>query len=150
MFLLVCIEVTGLLASPFVGNAARFVSPEIRTAAAGIIQGGNANGQMLRCRNPRVIDGDTIECANERVRLAHIDAPEMDGHCAPWRRCTPGDPHAARTQLEHFTRGSISCRVSQYDMYGRAVATCRAAGRNLSCTMVRSGHAVERDGRLRC
>lgn len=103
------------------------------------------------CRPHRVIDGDTMRCGSVRVRLAHIDAPELPGHCVNGRRCTPGD---AIGSTEHLKRliGSASpqCRVIDRDRYGRLVSFCTARGVDLSCAQVAGGFAVERYGRLQC
>lgn len=104
----------------------------------------------ISCANPYVIDGDTLDCSGVRIRLAHIDAPEMPGHCREGRRCTPGDPYAARDRLIALTRGGISCTAEDTDTYGRTVARCRGRSGDLSCRMVAGGYAVRRYGELRC
>src|ERR1700712_1173347 len=48
----------------------------------------------------RVVDGDTLRCGNERVRLLGIDAPELPGHCRIGRACAPGDPYASTASLQ--------------------------------------------------
>lgn len=106
-------------------------------------------GQII-CTSPVVVDGDTFRCNGERIRLASIDAPEMPGHCRAGRRCTPGDPYAAREYLRGMARGEVQCRRVDTDSYGRTVALCEAGGLDLSCAMVSAGHAVERYGRLAC
>jgi uncharacterized membrane protein YsdA (DUF1294 family) len=105
------------------------------------------------CLNPTHHDGDAIRCAGEgrSMRLYGIDAPEMPGACRPGRRCTPGDPFAARDYLQGLTAGrSVMCEQVDTDSYGRRVVDCTADGINLGCAMVASGHAVERYGRLDC
>lgn len=104
----------------------------------------------LQCSNPYVFDGDTFECAGQRVRLSSIDAPEMAGHCKPGRKCTPGDPVAAKNHLRKLTRGQIECKVLKTDHYNRLVAQCFNGAGNIECDMVRNGHAVQRYGRLSC
>ncbi len=110
----------------------------------------SAGATEIACNLPRVIDGDTMDCAGVRIRLASIDAPEMPGHCAAWRDCTPGDPYAARNYLSLLTRGAVACRPVEIDHYGRTVASCRSDGRDLSCAMVAAGRAVRRYGWLWC
>jgi len=104
----------------------------------------------LTCRAPSITDGDTFRCDGERVRLTSIDAPEMPGHCRPGRRCTSGNPFSASSYLRSITRGTVECRVLEYDHYGRAIGRCRSQGRDLSCAMVRSGNAVARYGGSPC
>jgi endonuclease YncB( thermonuclease family) len=110
----------------------------------------SAGAAEIGCNRPRIIDGDTLDCAGTRIRLASIDAPEMPGHCRAGRRCTPGDPYAARNYLSFLTRGRVECRAVDTDVYGRTVASCVSDGRDLSCAMVESGRAVERYGWLWC
>ena len=83
-----------------------------------------------------VIDGDTIDIAGTRIRLAGIDAPEMDhphGRKAKWALVNLCRGHEIRAVLD----GDFS--------YERSVATCYLPdGRDLSAEMVRAGMAVDR------
>lgn len=110
-----------------------------------------SSGRPFTCSAPRVIDGDTLRCGPVRVRLAHIDAPELPGHCNPGRRCTPGDPFASTANLRRLVGSSpLQCRSTDRDRYGREVAFCEARGVDLSCAQVKAGFAVERYGSLQC
>jgi uncharacterized membrane protein YsdA (DUF1294 family) len=105
------------------------------------------------CSAPRHHDGDAIMCAGSHRsdRLYGIDAPEMPGACRPGRRCTPGDPYAARDMLARLTNGrSVVCNQVDSDVYGRRIVRCSADGEDLSCAMIASGLAVARYGRLDC
>jgi endonuclease YncB( thermonuclease family) len=103
-----------------------------------------------RCTSLEIIDGDTLVCRRVRVRLAGIDAPEMPGGCEAGRDCVAGDPYAARSALQRLAGAGTTCRSRGEDAYGRIVAGCESAGRDLSCAMIESGHAVRRYGPLRC
>lgn len=105
------------------------------------------------CASPWHHDGDNIRCAGAdgTMRLYGIDAPEMPGSCRPGRRCTPGDPYAARDALRALTDGRrVTCEQLDTDNYGRPVVLCEAGGVDLSCAMIASGHAVPRYGTLDC
>lgn len=105
----------------------------------------------FNCPEPRVTDGDTLRCGPVRVRLASIDAPEMPGHCRRGRACTPGDPFASTDHLRRLVEGRpLTCRETDIDHYGRVVALCSNGREDLSCSQVRSGHAVIRYGDLTC
>jgi micrococcal nuclease len=89
------------------------------------------------------VDGDTIRCDGKRYRLLAIDAPEMPGHCRRGRRCVPGDPLRAKEELQRALRdGRVRFQVVAQDRYGRSVGIGVARGVNLSCHMLRAGHAA--------
>lgn len=96
------------------------------------------------------VDGDTLRCGRERIRLVGIDAPEMPGHCRRGRRCTPGDPYAAKRSLEAGLSGRLRIDRVGYDRYGRTLARVSGARGDLSCRQLRSGTAVRRYGRYPC
>ena len=95
------------------------------------------------CTVQSVHDGDTFRCTNgTRIRLSSIDSPEMPGACRPGRTCAPGDPYAAKAALVGLIGGrTVQCeRVGT--SYGRVAAWCSAGEMDLSCAMLRSGHAI--------
>lgn len=114
-------------------------------------------GATLTCT---AVDGDTLRCGaagnmSERVRLIGIDAPELPGHCQPWRSCAPGDPRESRAALARLLRrGPITLERHGADHYGRTLAFAFAGGVNLSCAQLAAGQAVyverwDTGGRLR-
>jgi micrococcal nuclease len=97
---------------------------------------------LLTCLSPFIIDGDTLVCADKRVRLYGIDAPEI-GHCHHRSACVPGDGHAAKRELAHITRGqTITCIIESHDLYGRALGNCRSARGNIACAMLDARQAL--------
>lgn len=82
-----------------------------------------------------VVDGDTIRIGNVSLRLAGIDAPEMDH---PWGK-------KAKWELVRLCKGQvITAKIEPGMSYDRLVATCYLPdGRDLSAEMVRSGHAID-------
>jgi uncharacterized membrane protein YsdA (DUF1294 family) len=108
---------------------------------------------VFACERPKHHDGDAIRCMGQTrsMRMHGIDAPEMPGSCRPGRKCTPGDPFAARDYLTSLTVGrAVRCQEKDVDRYGRVVVRCVADDLDLGCAMVEAGHAVERYGRLDC
>lgn len=82
-----------------------------------------------------VIDGDTIDIGGTRIRLAGIDAPEMDhpyGKNAKWT-------------LVNLCKGQDVRAVFDGDLsHDRTVATCYLPdGRDLSAEMVKAGMAID-------
>ena len=91
---------------------------------------------------PRIIDGDTIEVAGQRVRLHGIDAPESRQTCPadgkPWQ-CGKD----ATAALKHMVgTNQVTCVERDRDRYGRVVAVCHAGDVNLNARMVRDGWAL--------
>ena len=101
-------------------------------------------GTIFLCLVASVTDGDTLRCEDgTRVRLAAIDAPEIRGcRGRPGRVCVPGDGQASRRRLEQITARRVIRCESTGTSYGRVTAWCTIDGIDLSCAMVRGGHAV--------
>ncbi|MFZ5749654.1 MAG: thermonuclease family protein [Pseudomonadota bacterium] len=82
-----------------------------------------------------VIDGDTITIQGRKIRLAGIDAPELDH---PFGR-------VAKATLMRLCRGQdVRAEFSGALSYERGVATCFLPdGRDLSAEMVKAGLALD-------
>ncbi len=90
-----------------------------------------------------VIDGDTVEIHDIRIRLHGIDAPESGQSCIdpqgkPWR-C---GQQAALALSNRIGRGTVDCVPTDIDHYGRTVAECFMGRENLNRWMVHDGWAV--------
>ena len=91
--------------------------------------------------NCTVIDGDTLNCNGERIRLLGIDAPEF--HCPKNRVCVEGDPQAATDYLARIIQGHrLTIDRTGKDRYDRTLGVVYSDGLNVSCAMVQAGHAV--------
>jgi endonuclease YncB( thermonuclease family) len=111
----------------------------------------DATAATLECSSPEILDGDTFDCGATRVRLDGIDAPELEGHCRPGRKCAPGDPYASTEHLRSIIgSATLQCRQTDTDVYGRMVARCTAGETDLSCAQIESGHAIRRYGYIIC
>src|SRR4051812_37495613 len=104
--------------------------------AAGAVRAETATGSA------RVLDGDTIEIEDTKVRLFGIDAPEGA------QRCMKPDGHSyscgdeATNRVKAMTSGHpVECKGDQHDQYGRLLAVCTAAGKDISRTLVLEGLA---------
>lgn len=97
----------------------------------------------VQAETVRVIDGDTFQLGEQRIRLLNIDAPEIGQTCddaagKPWR-CG----EAAANALRDLTaRGQVICESTGEDLYGRLLAHCTAAGIDLGQALVERGLAV--------
>lgn len=82
-----------------------------------------------------VIDGDTIVINKTRIRLAGIDAPELDH---PWGK-------KSKWALVELCRGqTITARITPELSYDRLVAQCFLPdGRDLAAELVRCGLALD-------
>ncbi len=91
----------------------------------------------------RVIDGDTIEIAGERIRLHGIDAPEakqtcQDDYDKEWD-CGQEATFALAKMVGNLT---VTCKGNQRDKYGRLIAVCFVGNQNLNAELVRQGWAL--------
>ena len=91
----------------------------------------------------RVIDGDTIEIQDQRIRLHGIDAPERSQTCLLQGQRYPCGVDATES-LRKLVRGkAVSCNTMGRDRYGRTIAVCVIpVGIELGLTMVRLGWAL--------
>ena len=91
-----------------------------------------------------VIDGDTLEMHGVRIRLWGIDAPESSQLCrgedSLQYLC---GAHAANDLDAFIARRPVNCVPVSLDQYGRTVATCSVAGRDLAEWLVRNGLALD-------
>lgn len=97
----------------------------------------------------RIVDGDTLVVAGRRVRLAGMDAPEMDQVCL-----RAGQDYScgivARDALRALLAGrEPSCVIKGRDRYGRDLGRCSVAGADLGADLVRRGLAVAYGGYAR-
>lgn len=90
------------------------------------------------------VDGDTLRCGQERIRLIGIDAPELPGHCREGRSCAPGDPIASQAALTDASQGTAEIDRQGRDQYERTLARVRVNGVDLSCAQLAGKHAIYR------
>lgn len=93
-----------------------------------------------------VIDGDTIDIQGHRIRLAGIDAPELD---------QPYGLVSKSALIRLCANQDVRAVFHGQDDYQRAVATCYLPdGRDLSAELVKAGLALDwrkfSGGRYRC
>ena len=91
----------------------------------------------------RVIDGNTIDIAGERIRLHGIDAPESKQTCTDkdgkeWR-CGQDVTFALAEMIGNHW---ITCKGEERGKFGRLIAVCYAGPYDLNAKMVRQGWAL--------
>ena len=90
-----------------------------------------------------VHDGDSIVVDRERIRIADIDTPELNGKCASERRLAM---RARNRLLEILLNGYRIHRTGQ-DKYGRTLAIVTVNGRSVGDQLVSEGLARTWSGR---
>jgi len=131
-----------LAALSFVGaSALSDLQPRIVDTAA---------GRRFSCTVVSVYDGDgPINCSEVdgekqpvSVRLRGIEARDSDNSCRRAELCPKTSGAEAKAFLTRIAVGRLECE-SFGPSYNRVDASCRTAtGVDLSCEMVRSGHAM--------
>jgi len=94
--------------------------------------------------NVTVIDGNTLLIEEVRIRLAGIDALELDQKCrAPTNIEWPCGLAAKRMLAGKVGGKPVSCRKLHLGESDHPTATCAASsGEDLSAAMVRAGYAL--------
>jgi len=99
---------------------------------------------LARAEPPRVIDGDTIVVAGERVRLAGIDAPERRARCA-WEDWLA---RQAAVRVTELVADGVTLERRGQDRYRRSLAVVfDAEGRDVGALLVSEGLARPWRGR---
>lgn len=95
--------------------------------------------------NVRIVDGDTLVVAGERIRLRSasgpIDAPELRSAKCPLELFRA---EAARDRLSVIMRAAeddFSIDRKGLDRYGRTIAVVYAEGDDVGARLIREGHA---------
>jgi len=97
---------------------------------------------LIDCPSAYVVDGDSLRCGAERLRLLGIDAPELHD-CPRWRTCVSGDgPRSRASLVRGLGQGRLRYRLVTRDRFGRAVVQAWAGKADLSCWQLRYGEAV--------
>lgn len=90
----------------------------------------------------RAIDGDTLELDGKRVRLRGIDAFERGQTCRRDGRDYACGTEASRELAVLVSLARVECAGRTVDRWGRLLAVCETAGRDLNALMVESGWAL--------
>jgi endonuclease YncB( thermonuclease family) len=88
----------------------------------------------VTCHSPGVVDGDTLRCNGERIRIWGVQAPE---------RADPAGPASTRAMAALVRGRSVRCEGRDIDRYRRLVARCFVGSVDLAAEMVGTGHAKD-------
>ena len=92
---------------------------------------------------PRIVDGDTVQIGETKIRLQGIDAPETDQLCLDPKGNSWACGLASRDELIRHSAGqSWDCDLTGADRYSRSLGTCFIEGENVNAWMVRQGWAL--------
>ena len=94
-------------------------------------------------RDNCVVDGDTFWTDGEKVRIADIDAPEIEGKCAFERDLAL----EARNRLAELLGEAFSLRRQGKDRYGRTLVIVTVNGASAGQVLVAEGLARRWTGR---
>ncbi len=90
------------------------------------------------------VDGDTIHCGEQRVRLIGLDAPELRARCEEEARLA----QAATERLRHLLEGGVTLEQAGQDRFGRSLAVVRdQRGEDVAAVLIREGLARAYHGR---
>ena len=88
------------------------------------------------------IDGDTLELAGTRMRLAGIDAPELHQTCMRDGQSWDCGIAARRALAAALRSGPVTCTHRRSDKYGRPLARCMVDGQDIAALLVAQGLAL--------
>lgn len=94
-------------------------------------------------RDNCIVDGDTFWSGGEKVRIADIDAPEMDGECAFERALAI----KARDRLAILLGSRFEMERQGKDRFGRTLAIISVSGRSVGEALISEGLARRWAGR---
>lgn len=89
----------------------------------------------------RVIDADTFDVGDTRVRLFGIDAPEIGQPCAADGQEWDCGRWARDQVRDRFAGQWVACTTQDVDRYDRIVAICHAGSVDIGQTLVQEGWA---------
>lgn len=90
-----------------------------------------------------VIDGDTLEIHDQRIRLWGVDAPEGRQSCDAADGAVYACGRLSANRLDqHLQDKTVACFEEDTDRYGRMVARCEVDGEDVGAWLVRHGYAV--------
>ena len=99
---------------------------------------------LIAYAKPIVIDGDSLEIDNRRIRLDGIDAPEFNQICDTFDGKTyECGKKAMQFAIDFIAENQIECKCLPYkDKYKRDLCECFVNGKSLNQALVAAGWAL--------
>lgn len=92
----------------------------------------------------RAIDGDSLVCGRERIRMMGVDAPELRGRCRAEMRLA----RTAHARMQQLVSRGVTIERRGRDRYRRTLAVVRVrSGQDVASLMIRERLARRYDGR---
>ena len=108
----------------------------MKTLITGILGAMLASAAMAQ--SVRVVDGDTLNIAGERVRIMGLDTPETSARCQREADLA----RQATAHMRQLVAGGITLRRQGQDRYGRTLAVVYdARGQDVARLMIAAGLA---------
>jgi endonuclease YncB( thermonuclease family) len=129
------------------GQGSISVPADVRTSVliclAALLWTSSASAAEVVSGIPRIVDGDTVQIDETKIRFAGIDAPETDQVCLDAKGQKWACGVASRDALVKFSANRPwDCDLTGTDRYGRSLGKCFVEGDDISAWMVRSGWAL--------
>lgn len=93
-----------------------------------------------------VVDGETLEIQNQRVKLWGVDAPDLDQICRDGQGVAYNCGKEAASVLSHWLGElqPVQCEPRGNDNTGNIIAICyTSTGDDIAGWMVRNGYAID-------
>ena len=93
----------------------------------------------------KVVDGDSLEIGNRRIRLLEIDAPEYKQYCFDKNHEKYDCGKDSRRYLDNLLKQAgykVHCKEYDKDRYNRELSECFIGNVNLNLEMIEAGWAV--------
>ena len=89
----------------------------------------------------KIIDGDTINLKNEKIRFMGIDTPELKQTCNKNNEIIYCGIEARKLLIDKIGKNKVHCVREGKDQYKRTLAECFINDLSLSRFLVREGYA---------
>ena len=89
----------------------------------------------------KIIDGDTINLNNEKIRFTGIDTPELKQTCNKNNEIIYCGIQARQLLINKIGKNKVNCVKEGKDQYKRTLAECFVNDLSLSSYLVKNGYA---------